>query len=650
MASTAAANNFNSKLDATSSSTGGAPGNNVFDDSAIELATAHVHESLRSLLADELPDLADSKGHKVFTDPYLYVSYESFKSYLHFLYTTWVNVIISFWHLLKGQIKVYDFLCLAWFSALVSGVLTMGVLTCLMVKLPLVERLSHVMSILNGGFSSTNALNTHMFSSLTSKEVRFSKAALASTAPVKGKEFNLEVAKLLLLFASVVYERTAEATRESVKHTHSVPRLLRRGKSTSPRNGSPLANSPSPASPLTPPTSRSTHSRHSSHHARSLSHFASQMQSSLTQVHKTAQDSHLLKVFGKSASQIRAILHSGSGDNVIQDLVGRLDVEYEPVSELNSASSSFAALFWDKRQNWVVVAFKGTSPAEFDEWLTDFDITRVAAGHRLPGYKEVHRGFKNRLFPDKDGAHRTPYETIMAAIKIVTNDLASRTDKPINLWFCGHSLGCAMASLSYTRAMLGLDGLNPRVELCDAYLYGAPVVCDMASAKVFNDYMNHRQTQTGKTRTIWRVTNHSDAVTTLLPMLGDDPLYPNTTSLFAYAHLGSEVKMRAGAGNSIIVDNYCTPNTPARVISCADNSSFESDDETEVDHPIGYGMGRAEYAAFKEGKSKRAVGVPWWISGMEYLPLFGRMVSHFPGLYFRSLQQMAPGDFQWRRA
>jgi hypothetical protein len=103
----------------------------------------------------------------------------------------------------------------------------------------------------------------------------------------------------------------------------------------------------------------------------------------------------------------------------------------------------------------------------------------------------------------------------------------------------------------------------------------------------------------------------------------------SSASLFAYAHLGSEVKMRPGSGQSIIVDNYCQANTLARVISAVDNS-FESDEETEVD-PIGYGMGTEEYQAFKKGKSKRAVGVPWWISGMEYVPLFGRMISHFPG-------------------
>jgi hypothetical protein len=64
-------------------------------------------------------------------------------------------------------------------------------------------------------------------------------------------------------------------------------------------------------------------------------------------------------------------------------------------------------------------------------------------------------------------------------------------------------------------------------------------------------------------------------------MLGDDPLYPHKDSLFAYAHLGSEVKMRPGSGKSIIVDNYCSPNdTKARVVSGTTEEDFYSDDET----------------------------------------------------------------------
>jgi hypothetical protein len=119
-------------------------------------------------------------------------------------------------------------------------------------------------------------------------------------------------------------------------------------------------------------------------------------------------------------------------------------------------------------------------------------------------------------------------ETIMASLKLVTNDLLSRTNKDVNVYFTGmlrrgsfliikadmdtfcitgHSLGCAIGSLTYTKALLGLDGLDPRVQICDAYLFGAPVVCDMASAKNFNDYLTHRKSQAGRIHTIWRVTN-----------------------------------------------------------------------------------------------------------------------------------------------
>ncbi|PVF94692.1 alpha/beta-hydrolase [Serendipita vermifera] len=691
---------------------GGSTTGSMTNDEAnnVDLATLHVHEAIRAMLADEVPDLADSKaGLKILNDPYLHIGYESFKSYLHFLFDTWTGVSLSFFHALQGKIQVRDFIALAFFSGLISMVLTMGVIGCLICKLPIFERLARMYAGMNGGYSLTNSLNVDMFTSLTRHEVRLCKAALASTVPPKGREFNLEVAKMLLLISSVVYERTSEGTRETLRVSQAVPRVphnRRKGSNSpkgfsSPKGMSPAASPRSagwgfpitPTSPGSPPmspapmsqnNSSSSAKRHSTnryqhqHHVRSLSHLSQHiashlhspniLQSFTSPDHQSPiplpnlpKPDHLLKVFGKSATAIRNMLHGSQGDNVIQNLVAQLGVEYEPVSELNSASSSYASVFWDKNSNWIVLAFKGTSPSEFDEWLTDFDVTRVEAGHHLPSYKQIHRGFKKRLFPEHE-VHHTPYDTIISSLKVVAKDLMSRTDKPINVWFTGHSLGCAMATLTYTRALMGLDGLHPRIQLCDAYLYGAPVVCDMASAKVFNQYMKNRHQKSGRLSTIWRVTNRLDAVTTLLPMLGDDPLYPYPSNMFAYAHLGAEVRMRPGKGTSIIIDNYVDQNeVPARVVSCADMHLL-SDDETETEEsneqPIGLRgrrMSRGDGAVDaanpppRKGKNKHGVGVPWWIAMMEYLPLYGRMVSHFPGLYYRSLQQMEPGDLVWRR-
>jgi hypothetical protein len=94
-------------------------------------------------------------------------------------------------------------------------------------------------------------------------------------------------------------------------------------------------------------------------------------------------------------------------------------------------------------------------------------------------------------------------------------------------------------------------------------------------------------------------------------------------------------------GTSIIIDNYVDRNeVPARVVSCADMHLLP-DDETETedsnDQSIGSRgrrMSRGDSAAqppAKKVKSRYGVGVPWWIAMMEYVPLYGRMVSHFPG-------------------
>ena len=129
----------------------------TMDDTLLDRATAHVHESIKALLADEVPDLAESKGLLVFNDPYLQLTMKSFKLYLNFIWTTWTGVIASVKPLLNKQMALLDFVTLLFFSALVSVVLTMGVVVCLACKLPLVENVFGLYSRLNGGFSFINS-------------------------------------------------------------------------------------------------------------------------------------------------------------------------------------------------------------------------------------------------------------------------------------------------------------------------------------------------------------------------------------------------------------------------------------------------------------------------------------------------------------
>lgn len=52
-----------------------------------------------------------------------------------------------------------------------------------------------------------------------------------------------------------------------------------------------------------------------------------------------------------------------------------------------------------------------------------------------------------------------------------------------NSHFAAHSLGSGIASLAYARMMQNVDGLDPRVRICDAYMFSSPVTADMDSAK-----------------------------------------------------------------------------------------------------------------------------------------------------------------------
>jgi hypothetical protein len=63
----------------------------------------------------------------------------------------------------------------------------------------------------------------------------------------------------------------------------------------------------------------------------------------------------------------------------------------------------FCGLFWPKDQGekWIVVAFKGTSPTNFSEFMVDATIAHQNASGFF-GSGALHRGFYTSLVP---GAH-----------------------------------------------------------------------------------------------------------------------------------------------------------------------------------------------------------------------------------------------------
>ena len=98
----------------------------------------------------------------------------------------------------------------------------------------------------------------------------------------------------------------------------------------------------------------------------------------------------------------------------------------------------------------VVVACRGTQPTEFNDLKADLKAFPV----KSETVSRVHRGFKaevDELWPE------------------VSVDIIN-VKKP--LWFCGHSLGAAMATIMASRCALNYD--FPEVECL--FTYGSPRV------------------------------------------------------------------------------------------------------------------------------------------------------------------------------
>jgi hypothetical protein len=129
-------------------------------------------------------------------------------------------------------------------------------------------------------------------------------------------------------------------------------------------------------------------------------------------------------------------------------------------------------------------------------------------------------------------------------------------------WFTGHSLGAAIGSLHYAKMLNDITFLNPRVEIRDGYMFGAPVLCDvrskqglssisdsidmcslLTSSPVFESLCAHNPT-----KALWRITNAADIVATSIPSGGDDPDCLSSTTLPASCKI--DLDFRQGSSDT----------------------------------------------------------------------------------------------------
>ncbi|KAF8310018.1 alpha/beta-hydrolase [Clavulina sp. PMI_390] len=307
-------------------------------------------------------------------------------------------------------------------------------------------------------------------------------------------------------------------------------------------------------------------------------------------------------------------------------------MDFEPVSELNSTSSAFAGLFWDPKSNWIVVSFKGTAPLEFGEWLSDLNTKLVECGSDIRNFSKCHLGFKERVFPsDVSGlGDFRPYDTIVLGVKTLAKWLKTQNnlgaDAKINVWFTGHSLGCAVASLVYSRMLMHDEDLGKTAILRDAYIFAAPITTDRTSVDVFNQKMKNKPDQL---KTMWRITSNGDVVATLLPDLGDRrSITVSPNNAFAFAHLGAELIMKDHPKNNNVSGSHMLYGSPVSV-----HSKFS---------PQEIAAQRAAHLLQPGEQRREQIGVL-----IQKIPLIGRVAAHATVFYWDQLSRIGLGTCDW---
>jgi triacylglycerol lipase len=140
----------------------------------------------------------------------------------------------------------------------------------------------------------------------------------------------------------------------------------------------------------------------------------------------------------------------------------------------------------------IITAFRGTEPKVIKDWLTDARA-RLAAGPNNLG--QVHTGFSTALSAVYDQIKNT-----------IINEFQ---DNGQSLWFTGHSLGAALATLAARKFQLETNRFPQGI-----YTFGQPRTGDLNFAKSFDGQLQS---------VTFRFVNNND----LVPHLPPDKLLNN---------------------------------------------------------------------------------------------------------------------------
>lgn len=137
----------------------------------------------------------------------------------------------------------------------------------------------------------------------------------------------------------------------------------------------------------------------------------------------------------------------------------------------------------------IIVAFRGTQPLEAQDWLTDAKF-RLVDG--------IHRGFRE-AFDEVWGDMARFIQSLKGPrIGFAEAPMARNLTASPSVWFTGHSLGAALATLAAARMR------SEDQPVAGLYTYGQPRTGSRDWARWFNEQLGART---------YRFVNNSDLVT-----------------------------------------------------------------------------------------------------------------------------------------
>lgn len=335
----------------------------------------------------------------------------------------------------------------------------------------------------------------------------------------------------------------------------------------------------------------------------------------------------------------------------IEELAKSWGLEFSGVSDLNSYGGAFAGLWWDPNSNWIVISFKGTTPFCGAEWLEDLTLTKTNAKAFLFG--QAHQGFYDKLFPDySTHIAYSPYGNILQTIRELAKELKKQSgSKNINLYVTGHSLGSAIATSFYARAIKSPSDFGPNIKICNAYVFGTPRVGDIDYCAGFYSALNQ---PFGNTQILYRVINDTDIVARVPVAAGDD--HEARDSVFNYGHVGEAIVIN-GNSQPIFTGNRFAPGATIRVVQ--DDSQYGYDHEARNGSSSVGGQNQQNQNQKQNQKptftppsilnpsSLAPDNVVNWAHSLTLvqlahwvLPIF--IQDHFPARYFANLDRLRP--------